>query len=812
MDLLNDLRIAARTLATRPAYAAIAAFTLALGIGATVAIFTVVNAVLLRPLPFPHADRIVTIRHHAPGLSLPELQSSPGLIALYRETARTITRAAGFETREGNLTGGGGQPERIRAIAVTPEIFEVLATEPARGRRFVDSDAQQHAAPVAILTDALWRARFGGDAAVVGRRLELDGVSTEIVGVMPRSFEYPDRRTQLLIPLWLDPARGFGTFGTRTLARLAPGVRLDQARAEIVDLQRRIPERFPDLTADLLQGFGWAVSLEPLHDIIVRDVVAPLWILFGAVGLVLFIAGANVANLFLVRAESRRREMAVRAALGANGRRIAGTFMAESTLLACGGGVGGVLLTAAGIRLLLAYGPADLPRLQEASIDGRVIAFAAALSVVTGLVLGMLPLSHLTRRPSVALLRDGGRGSTAGRHRHRVRQLLIAAQVTMALVLLVGSALMLRSLARLHAVDPGFRVSDVLTSGVSLGREPDRARMAVFYHRVIDEISTLPGVLSVGAASSLPIAATSMNGSSFAIESRPRAETAIPPVTMYHAVMAGYFETLGMPLVAGRAVDRLDADQARPVVWVNETFARQFLDGRALHERIRIGNDDAPWLEIVGVVGDVRTFGLREEIRPMAYLPISTPVTGVSLDVMQIVVRTAGPPASLAPLLRPAIDRVSPSAPLTATRTMTDIVASSLAQMSFTMTLAGIAAAMALVVGAIGLYGVISYIVSQRTAEIGVRMALGAQPRDVRAMVLRQGLRVVVLGIVVGLGAAAAATQVLKSLLFEVSAHDPLTFALVTVVLLAVSVVAIYVPARRAAAVDPVRAIREVDA
>ena len=806
-DGLKELRVAARALVKRPGFAAAAAITLALGIGANVAIFTVVNAVLLRPLPFPDADRIVTILHHAPGINLPELQSSPGLITHYREGSRTLTRAAGFEFRERNLTGGG-TPERVRVIAVTPELFEVLAIRPARGRHFYDSDAQPGSAAVAILTNALWQSRFGGDPAIVGRQVELDGVATEIVGVMPAAFAYPDRETRLLIPLWLDPARGFGSFGTRTLARLSPGVTLEAARREIDDLQRRIPERFPDMTPDLFKQFGWSVTVDPLRDVVVRTVSAPLWIVFGAVGLLLLIAGANVANLFLVRGESRQREVAIRATLGASWSRIATTFMAESALLALAGGVGGLALAAAGVQLLVAYGPPQLPRLHEISVDWRVVGFAAALTAVTGSILGALPVWHLARRSFTLLLRDSGRGNTAGRGRMRVRQLLIAGQVALALVLLVGAALMLQSLARLSAVDPGFKVDGILTTGVSLGGATDRARMAVFYQQVLDTVAALPGVTSAGAGTSLPIAATRMNGSSFDIQSRPRTDDQIKPVTMFHAVMPGYFETLGIRLIDGRLPERADADPARHVAWVNETFARSFLDGRAVGERIRI-SDHPTWLEIVGVVGDVRTFGLREEIRPMTYLPLGTPVPNVDLGTMQIVVATTGTPASLAPLLRPAVDRVDRSVPLTATRTMTEIVSSSLAQMSLTITLVTLAALIALALGAVGLYAVISYVVSQRTAEIGVRMALGARPSDVRRLVLWQGLSVVVAGLIAGLAAAAAASQLLGSLLFEVSARDPVTFAAVAALLLAVSAAAIYPQVQRAVAVDPVRAIRE---
>lgn len=805
VNAIRELRFAARALARRPGYTAVAAFTLTLGIGANVGIFTVVNAVLLRPLPYPDADRIVTIRHHAPGLNLPELHSSPGLIDHYRESSHGLARLAGYEMRERNLTGSG-EPERVRAIAVTPEFFDVLAVRPALGRPFDDSDAQQESPPVVILTHPLWQSRFGGDSDVIGRRVQLDGRATEIVGVMPPDFVFPTPDTRVLIPLWLDPKRGFGTFGTRTLARLAPGESLEGARHEVEALQRRIPERFPELTQEVLDRFGWSVTVEPLRDDVVRDIVTALWILFGTVGFVLLIAAANVANLFLVRAESRQRELAIRSALGGSRTRIAITFLAESLLLALVGGAMGAGLATVGVRLLVANGPTQLPRLHEITVDAVMLAFAAILSVATGLIVGALPMSSLARRSFVQMLRDGGRGSTAGKERHRIRQLLIAGQVAMALVLLIGSGLVLRSVARLSAVDPGFRIEGLVTAGVSIGNEPERARATASYHRLLDEVAGLPGVASVGASNSLPIEAAGMNGSSFAIESRPRADNELPPVTMYQVVTAGFFETVGMPLVEGRAPERADAVQSRPIVWVNQTFASRFLDNRAIGERIQLEDH---WLEIVGVVGDVRTFGLREDIRPVAYLPLSTPVRSVALDVMRVVIRTAADPAVVASGLRAAVDRVNPSAPLTTVRTMEDVVAASLAQISFTMTLLAIAAIVALALGMVGLYGVISYVVTQRTPEIGVRLALGAQPHQVRAMVLRQGLSVALVGVVVGLGAAWALAGVMQSLVFELSTRDPITFATVALLLTAVSALAIYVPARRAAGIDPLLALRE---
>ena len=801
-DALNELKHASRVLAARPGYASVAMLTLALGIGANVAIFTVVNAVLLRPLPYPEPNGIVEIRHHMPGLNMEQVQSSAGLIAQYRRNARTLSSVAGFDMRELNLSAAGS-PERVRAVAVTPELFTVLGTAPAIGRAIVESDAQKNAAPVAILTHAFWQSRFGGDPAAVGRTVQLDGRSVEVVGVMPRQFVFPDPQTRLIVPLWLDPHAGFGAFGISSLARVAPNATLDAARREIEQLQQRLPEWFPGITENDLSGFGWSVSTERLRDREVAGVSTTLWVLFGTVGFVLLIAGANVANLFLVRAESRQRELAVRSALGASRSRIAGTFLAESLVLAIGGGLAGLLIADGATSLLVAYGPANLPRLQEVHIDSNVLLFAIALSLLSALTLGVLATLTVSRRPFTTLVRDG-RGSTAGRSRHRLRRLLIVTQVATAVVLLVGSGLMLRSVARLNAVNPGFQADGVVTTGISFGAQRERARAVTFYQRVLEELASLPGVTSVGAASSLPVAPASMKGSNFTVRSRPATQGEIPLFTMYIAVTEGYFETMGIPRIEGRAPTRSDAGQDRPVVWVSETFARQFLGGHAIGEWIQL---DERWLEIVGVVGDVKTFGLRENGRAMAYVPVSN--ASVGLDVMFAAVRTSGPSGALVSSLRAAVDRVDASVPLTTTRTMEDIVRTSTAQTSFAMTLLVIAASIALLLGVVGLYGVISYIVSERASEIGIRLALGANPVEVRAMVLRQGLSVAVAGVAVGIVAALISTRLMASLLFEVSARDPATFAVVPVILTLVSAAATYLPARRAAGIDPMRALRQ---
>jgi predicted permease len=802
-DVFTELRQAVRALGKRPGYATVAAFTLALGIAANVAIFTLVNAILIQPLPYPDADRIVTVTHQAPGLGLPGLQISPGLVDLYRESARSLTRLAAYDPSERNLTGNG-RPERVSAVRVTPEIFDVLAARPVLGRVFRQEDAQKDSPLVVILTDGIWRSRFGGDTGVVGQRVEIDGVRAEIVGVMPSGFAFPDAKTAVLVPLWLDPARGFGSFGPRALARLAPGVTLSAAQEDITALQRRIPERFPDVEREFLDRAGWNASVTPLREVVVGEVSTMLWLLFGTVALVLLIAGANVANLFLVRAESRQREVAVRAALGAGRGRLAGTFLAESLLLAAAGGVAGAVMAWAAVRLLVAYSPVDLPRIHEVQINASVIGFAVALSLCAGLILGALPMLHLAGRSFVALLRDGGRGYTAGRTRHRIRNGLIAGQVAMALLLLVASVLMLRSAERLYAVDPGIRPDGVLAVGVSLGPRQDRPQAVAFYRRALEEVGGLPGVTSLGAANTLPLGVTSMRGGSFDIESRPRPENELPPVAMYMPVTAGFFETLGVPLVAGRPPEWADAERNRPVIWVNQTFARTYLDNEAVGERIVL---EGQTLEIVGVVGDIRTFGPREAIRPFAYTTLANPA--VALEIMQLVVRTSTGTESVTPALRAAVDRVDSTVPLTTIQLMSDVVAATVSQTWFTMLLLASAAGGALVLGMIGLYGVIRYVVSQRTAEIGLRIALGAQPRDVRRMVLRQGMAVTLAGVIVGLIAALATTRLMTSLLFEVSPADPATFVSVALTLTGVAALATYLPARKAAQIDPVHALRD---
>ena len=805
MPVPNEIRHAVRRLLRRPGFTAVAAITLALGIAANVAIFAVVNAVLLRPLPYPESERIVEIEHHAPGLDLPELENSPGTLNLYVGHARALAHVAGVQEGTRNLTGGL-EPARIRVAEITPSWFDVMQVQPARGRRFVPADADTAAAPVAILAHTTWQTHFGGRPDVVGTMIELDGELTEIIGVMPAASRAPDPEVGVLLPYWLDPNGPIGRFGISGLARLAPGVTLEAARAEITQLQQRLPELSNnELTADVLVQAGWRASVETLRDRMVGDIRTVLWIVLGTVGFLLLVACASVANLFLVRAESRQRESGLRLALGASRRSLAASFLSESMLLGLAGGVLGMLLAVTAVRGLVAAAPAQLPRLDEIGVDWTVLLFAFVLSTLAGVLFGLLPLPQQLRSPLSHLVRDG-RGS-AGRDRQRVRKLLIVGQLALALVLLTGSTLMLRSFQHMRAVDPGIRPDGVLAVGISTGDRMPRAEAARTYERIGEEVRALPGVTHVGIVNALPLDPDGLNGGSFDIESRPRAEDALPPVAMFTGASPGYFEAIGTAVLAGRTMERADLEADRAVVWVSEGFARDHLDGNALGERIRF-DSNSDWLEVVGVVRDVHTFGVREEVRPMAYLPMTQPVGTMQIGAMNLVVRTSGDPVALAPSVRAVVQRVDPRMPLTTARTMRQVVDESMADTAFTTTILMVAAAVALLLGAIGLYGVIGYVVSQRTQEIGVRIALGASPREVRALVLRQGVGLAVIGIAAGLAGAFALTRLLESLLFDVDRLDPVTFAVVPAVLLGVSVLAVYVPARRASTVSPLQALR----
>lgn len=812
MNMLTEFKRSARTLAKRPGFALVAMLTLALGIGANVAVFSVVNAILLRPLDFEDSERIVEYRHHAPGLGLPELNNSAGIVGFYTENADFFEVTAAFTRASANLAGGD-EAARVNVLDVSPEIFEVLRVQPIMGRPFTADDTGPDGAAVTILTNDSWRNRFGSDPDIIGRSVELNGAPVEVVGVMPPGFAFPDDGVDLFTALYVDPNGAFGEFGLRTVSRLAPGISIEAARTRSSELLSRVPEYIPDVEAGFLEQAAFSVSVETLRDRTVVDVESTLWIILGTVAFVLLIACANVANLFLVRAESRQKEMAVRAAMGAGRGAVASSFLTESILLGLGGGILGILFGAGGIAMLASLG--DLPRSAEISVDATSLALGLGLSLVAGLAFGILPMSRYAGSRFAGILRDGRRGSTSGRERHRVRNTLVASQLALALMLLVGSGLMLRSFAELRAVDLGLDPTGVLTMGINRNTGEDVEITARFLQEAADRVAALPGVARVGITNNLPLSSGNGNGGSFYIESKPRDEETLPPVSMYRAVGGEYFTSLGIPIVAGRDVERADWEEARPVVWVNEDFARSFLDGDALGERIGWGNDgssEGPWVEIVGVVGNVREFGLADEdLRPSAYLPLRTDGANdieVQSAVLTIKMMDGQDPAAVIPGARNIVRTLDPQAPITATRTMEDVVDEAMEGTSITMTILAVATAMALFLGAIGLAGVITYVVGQRTREIGVRVALGAAASDVSRLILGQSMMVTAGGTLLGLIGAFALTRLMEAVLFEVSTTDPLTFIVAPVVLVAVSLLATWLPVRRAARIAPTEALR----
>ncbi len=830
--LTRPIRTVARKLLRSPSFTLLSVLTLGLGIGANTAIFSVVNGVLLKPLPYPEPERLVGVWHTAPGLELPQFEQSDATYLLYRQGNRTFEDLAIYDEDRVNLTGDE-RPEQLPSATVTASLFEVLGVGPAIGRGFTEADERPGAEPVAVLSHELWSRRFGADRAALGQTLRIDGVARTVIGVMPAGFRFPTPETLLWQPMEIDPEEpNVGNFSYLGVGRLKPGKTPEDAAAELSALIHRLPEAFPDddITPGMLESTGIAALVHPLRDDVVGDVGGVLWILLGSVGFILLIACANVANLFLVRAEGRQREAAIRSALGAGRRDLAGTFLAESTVLGLAGGALGLVLAAAGVRAFVAIGPDTIPRLAEIGIDGGVLAFTAAVSLFAGALFGAIPALRATPNPG-AVLQAGGRRSTAGRGRHRARNVLVAAQIALALVLLVGSGLMVRSYQALRDVDPGFDAQGVLTLRLSLpdAEYPQAEERARFYQQVLERIRALPGVETAGAVTRLPLAGGGSN-SAHTFEDFPLEPDQVPRIIANRRAAPGYFETLRVPLLAGRTFTPADHRQQARVALVSEAVAEHFWTTKSrsraagatwreagvVGKRLSSGTaEQGDWYTIVGVVASMRADGLAEDPTETIYYPmVNPPYPGDGEDAearaprtMSLAIRTSVPPESLAAAARQAIWAADPDLPVANVRTLAEITAGDSARTGFTMLLLSIAAAVALLLGTVGLYGVISYVVSQRTQEIGVRMALGAGRGQVSRMVVRQGLGVALAGIAAGLAAAAGASRLLEASLFGVGATDPLTFAAVALLLFAVAAAASYLPARRAASVDPLAAL-----
>jgi putative ABC transport system permease protein len=814
---LTGPRLAVRRLIHAPLFTAVTLLTLAVGIGANTAIFSVVYGVLLKPLPYPEPERLVGVWHTAPGMGIPIINMGPSNYFTYKDESQTFERVGAWDNGSASVTGDG-EPERVQTLLVTHDIFPLLGVVAEQGRLFVAADDAPGAPRRVVLTHGYWQRRYGG-RPVVGESIRVDGTPREIVGVLPATFRFLRVEPSLVVPLQFNRAEvPVGNFSYQGIARLKPGVTIEQANADVARLLTRVPELFPlppGFSRTMYDELKMAPRLRPLADDVIGDVGPVLWILLGTVGVVLLIACANVANLSLVRAEGRQQEFAVRTALGASRAQMARALLAESVALGLCGGALGVLLAQAGLAVLVWLAPDGLPRLEDIAINGWVLLFTLAISLLAGLLFGLVPVLRFGE-PSVTALKEGGRSASDGPTRHRARSALVVAEIALALVLLVVSGLMARTFVALRSVDPGFRAPEqVQTFRISVPSaivaDPNHAVRT--FEQIAAELKRVPGVSAVGVSSSLTMDGFDSWDPVF-IEGVSREGGPMPPIRRFKWIGEGYIETMGNRLVAGRLLTWNDAYQRHRVAVVSENFAREnFRTPQAALGR-RIRNAPAnPWREIVGVVGDDRDNGLNKPAPTTVYWPAamnefwSDPVY-VSRNMAFAVRSSRMRSPTFMRELQQAVWSVNPNLPLANARSLEDILRGSMAQTSFALTMLGIAAGVALLLGIVGIYGVIAYIAAQRTREIGVRMALGAQASDVHRLFMTHGVKLVAIGLVIGVGAALALTRLMSTLLFGVQASDPMTYVVVSVVLGTIALVATYLPARRAARIDPIVALR----
>jgi putative ABC transport system permease protein len=798
--LLQDLRYGMRMLMKRPGFAAIAVLTLALGIGANTAIFSVVNAVLLRPLPYPQPERLVQCYWQWPkgeGEAVSAIE-----YAFWKENSQSFESAGGFSgTSSGFNLAGGAEPLRVQGMPVSEDFLQVLGISPALGRGFLPEEDRPKGPRVAIISDGLWRSYFGADPAVVGRQVQLNGGSCDIVGVLPRGFQFGNP-VDLLVPLQLEVNPRDQGHNTNMIARLKPGVTLDQGQAEMDQLLPQFRTEYPKHIGPTERG----IKLVAYKQHVIGEVSQVLLLLFGAVGFVLLIACANVANLLLARSVARNGEMAIRVALGARRGRLIRQLMTENLLLALTGGVCGILVAMWLLPALVAMGPAGLPRLGEVGMDTQAVLFAILASVATCLLFGLMPAMRAARVDiNQSLKASSGRQGTRG-FDARLRGLLIVGEVALAVVLLTGAALLIKSFVKLSGVELGFDPNNLTTMQLSLASDRYRTSADVwdFEKQVLERIYALPGVKSAAAVPALPME----RGLNSYVTPAGRDEKSGRSVEC-RPISPDYFSTLGIPLQRGRAFAETDARGTAPVVIVNERLAHLFWpDADPVGEQILF---NGKW-QVVGVASDIREKGLNQPALPTFYVPAPQMPDGLTVAthrwfLTSWIVRTSGP-VDLGAALRNVVREVDPQMPVAKIRPMTEVISASISYQHFLMTLMGLFAGLALTLTAVGIYGVLSYHVSQRTHEIGIRMALGAKPGDVLGLVLRQGMSLTLLGVAVGMGAAYALTRLMESLLFGVTATDPLAFLSTSLVLTAVALAACAVPARRATKVDPIIALR----
>ena len=802
-NIWRDIQYGVRMLRKSRGFTAIAVLTLALGIGANTAVFSVVNAVLLKPLPYPDADRLVFLTEWSE--QVPNMSFSVANFKDVRDQNHVFDAVFGSNSTSFILTGAGGEAERVSVRQASSGIFDTLQKTPLIGRAFTPDDDKPGAPRVALLSEGFWERRFARDPAIVGRTLTLSGESVTVIGVMPGSLHGSWKTTDAFMPLlWLEDKIGGENQrgnhpGIYVIGRMKKGVTVDQARSDIKALAKRLTEEHP------MSNARQSMTVEPMLNAVVGDLRPALMLLLGAVVLVLMIACANVANLLLSRAADRQKEMALRMAVGGGRGRLIRQLLTESVLLSSLGGLVGIGLGYAGVKALVASLPANVPRADEIGVDGQVLLFTAVVAVVTGLIFGLAPAWKISSADMNDTLKENGRG-TATPGQHRLRNTLVVAEISLALVLLVGAGLLLRSFFRVIEADAGVRTAGVLAVNLPLpdSRYAKPEAKVVLVEQLLEKLKATPGVRS--AALTFPLFGGNQN--SFNVEGRPEPPPGQRPSTDVTRVTPDYFETMGLRVLEGRKIEASDRADTPPVCLIDETFAKTFWPGEsAIGKRVKFGNlndPEPPWMQVVGVVAHVKNYGVDQPSRVEIYLPYNQRPAGSPT----ILVETAGDPASLTPGVREAVKSLDPELPIFAVRTLNEVVASQMAPRRLAVALISVFSAVALLLAAIGIYGVMSYAVALRTQEIGIRMALGAQREDISQMVLRFGTRLSLAGVTLGLIAAFGLARAMAGLLFQTSTADPPTFSIVPLLLLGVALLACYVPARRATRVDPLVALR----
>ncbi len=793
--------------------------TLGAAIGANALIFSVVNGVLLKPLPFFEPDRLVGVWHVAPGVMSGPLNQAPSTYFIYREEGRSFEDIALWDDGSVTVTGHG-EPEQVESLVVTDGMLPLLRIDAAVGRIFAKQDDAPGGPATVMLGYTFWQRVFGGNPSAIGQQLIINGRPHEVIGVLPQGFRFLRYNPAVVTTVRLNRAEVLlGQFNYQGIARLKRGVTIEQANADIARLIPTLIDRFPlppGLTKTMFEEAKLGPLVRPLEVDVVGDIGKTLWILLATVGIVLLVACANVANLFLVRAEGRQQELAVRLALGAGTRRVARELLTESLLLGLIGGVVGIALASAGIRLLLFLQPARLPRLQEITLDASVLGFTLALSLIAGLLFGLIPVLKYARPQLADALKDSSRGSSDGRDRHRARNTLVVAQVALAVVLLVGSGLMMRTFFAMRNVPPGFvSPEDVLAMRIAIpsGVISDEAQVARTHELIVRRLEAIQGVQSVGLSSSVTMDGNRSSDPIF-VEDFPRTDGKLPPLRRFKWIGERYFETMGNPIIAGRGITWDDIHNARPVVVVSENLAREYWKepGKAVGRRIRQSPKD-PWREIIGVVGNERQEGVTQAAPTIVYWPmLMNEFWGNRVYVQRAlgyVIRTSRLQSpDFMRDVQQAVWSVNPNLPLARVRTLQQLYNESMAQTSFTLVVIGIAASVTLLLGVVGIYGVIAYVVAQRRREVGIRMALGAHGRSVQRLFVTRGMVITTIGLAVGSIAALASMRLLTSVLFGVSPFDPATYFATVVGLATVALVATWLPARQATSVDPAIALR----